>query len=159
MKNKKINKADKEALKALKTKRDHIISARNEILEIEKHEEYDELARRMRLWIEQPENYSVVHFAVEQGLSKDELLEKVDKSDNLKRAYEYTLSVQEYKIVDGALRGALDRAVALKMLEMFNGWKNTESGNNIAIFQIFSKENVSIDKIKRPDEVINRLKG
>ena len=45
------------------------------------------------------------------------------EDEGFAKALWYGLSVQEYKIVEGMLSGAIDRAVGLKMLETYNGWK------------------------------------
>ncbi len=40
----------------------------------------------------------------------------------LQRTLDYAVSVMEYKITDGALKGTLDRTVSLKFLEEYAGW-------------------------------------
>lgn len=81
------------------------------------------LAVEMVDWFNVPENYSVIHFAIERGMSKEELFRKAGESVDLQAALDYGMSVMEYKVTEGAMTGALDRAVALKMLETYNGWK------------------------------------
>lgn len=80
------------------------------------------LINRLYEWFEVPGNYSLVHFAIEEGMSKDELMEKGSCDDRLKRAIDYALSVQEYKVVQGALDGSIDKIVALEMLKTYAGW-------------------------------------
>lgn len=86
-------------------------------------ERYDEIAKDMRKWFEEAEHYSVVHYAIERGMSKEELFSMAKEDDGFAKAMWYGLSVQEYKIVEGMLRGEIDRGVGLKMLETYNGWK------------------------------------
>ncbi len=85
-------------------------------------ERYDEMALDMRKWFEDAEHYSVVHYAIERGMSKEELF-SMAKDEGFAKALWYGLSVQEYKIVEGMLSGVIDRVVGLKMLETYNGWK------------------------------------
>lgn len=81
------------------------------------------LLKEMQEWFSLPENYSVVHFAIEHNLSKEELFRLCGEDSELQRMLDYVLSVQEYKVSEGAMTGALDRNVALKMLETYAGWK------------------------------------
>lgn len=82
------------------------------------------LAADLRAWIEEAEHYSVVEFAISRGMSKEELIRLGGDDKVLGDAIDYAFSVQEYKVTEGALNGVLDRAVALKMLETYNGWKS-----------------------------------
>lgn len=84
---------------------------------------YDEIAKDMRKWFEEAEHYSVVHYAIERGMSKEELFSIAKEDEGFAKALWYGLSVQEYKIVEGMLSGVIDRTVGLKMLETYNGWK------------------------------------
>ena len=86
-----------------------------------------ELARELREWMGVAENYSVVHFAVEKGMSKEELFRRGGEDEELGLALEYAFSVQEYKVSEGAISGALDRVAALKMLETYAGWRGDVS--------------------------------
>lgn len=83
-----------------------------------------ELAEDLRAWIEEAEHYSVVEFAISRGMSKEELIRLGGDDKELGDAIDYAFSVQEYKLAEGALNGVLDRTVALKMLETYNGWKS-----------------------------------
>jgi hypothetical protein len=83
----------------------------------------DWLLKEMETWFSLPENYSVVHFAIEHGMSKEELFRVCGDDSELQRMLDYVMSVQEYKVSQGAMTGALDRNVALKMLETYSGWK------------------------------------
>jgi hypothetical protein len=85
--------------------------------------EHKELAKMLIEWLDDPAHYSVVHFAIEHGLSKEALLRMADEDEELGKALEYGWSVQEYKVAEGALTNALNRSVALKMLETYAGWK------------------------------------
>jgi uncharacterized protein YpiB (UPF0302 family) len=84
---------------------------------------HKQLASKLLEWIEDPENYSMVHFAVENKISKEKLLQMSTECVELGEAVEYGFSVQEYKITEGALSGQLDRQTALKMLETYSGWR------------------------------------
>lgn len=74
-------------------------------------------------WFNVPENFSVVHFAIENGISKEELFRLAGDHIELQEALDYGMSVQEYKVMQGTLTGALDKTVGLKMLETYSGWK------------------------------------
>lgn len=87
-----------------------------------------EVAVALREWIHQAEHYSVVHFAVECGMSKDALFKMAMSDEELKDALDYALSVQEWKVAEGAMNGTLDRNVALKLLETYSGWKAVQQG-------------------------------
>lgn len=84
---------------------------------------YSELAKSLVKWIDEEEHYSVVHFAIEHGIGKGELMRLASEDLELGLAVDYALSVQEYKVADGAMRGVLDRNVSMKMLETYAGWK------------------------------------
>jgi len=85
---------------------------------------HEELAKALIDWIQNPEHYNVVHFAVEAGISKDELIRLAGESAELQRALDYAFTVMEWKVSKGALDGQLDRVAALKMLETYSGWKS-----------------------------------
>jgi hypothetical protein len=82
-----------------------------------------DLGRLLREWIAEDEHYSVVHFAIEVGMSKEELFRMAGEDEGLGRALDYAFSVQEYKVCEGVLSGALDRTGGLKLLETYAGWK------------------------------------
>jgi hypothetical protein len=84
---------------------------------------HEELATSLKDWMKIPEHYSVVHFAVESGLSKEELFRLAGESAVLQSALDYAFTVMEWKVAEGALSGDLDRMAALKMLETYSGWK------------------------------------
>lgn len=84
---------------------------------------HEELTKELKDWIEDPEHYSVVHFAVEMEISKEKLMQMATEDIALGEMLEYAFSVQEYKITEGALSGKLDRQTALKLLETYNGWR------------------------------------
>jgi hypothetical protein len=85
--------------------------------------DYEWLAKEIYEWFNVPEHYSVVHFAVEHNMSKEELFRICAEDRECQRMLDYAMSVQEYKVVEGAINGALDRNVVLKMLETYSGWK------------------------------------
>jgi hypothetical protein len=82
------------------------------------------IGEAMVKWFDEPENYSVVQFAADHRMSKEELFEMAAEDEEFRKALEYAFTVQEFKLADGAMSGAIDRTVALKMLETYNGWKN-----------------------------------
>ena len=84
---------------------------------------HEGLALALREWMGVAEHYSVVHFAVEHGMSKEELFRMAGEDSSLSKALDYAFSVQEYKVSEGVLSGALDRTGGLKMLETYAGWK------------------------------------
>lgn len=81
------------------------------------------LLKEMKEWFDIPENYSVVHFAIEHQMSKEELFRICSEDSELQKMLDYVMSVQEYKVTEGARNGEFDRNVALKMLETYSGWK------------------------------------
>lgn len=85
--------------------------------------DYKKLANDLIEWFSVGENYSIVHFAIEHGLSKEELFRVAGENSELQDAVDYGLSVQEYKVMEGGMRGILEKSVVLKMLETYNGWK------------------------------------
>ena len=89
--------------------------------------DYKILSEDLRKWFEEPEHMNVVHYAIERGMSKEELFGLAKEDEGLRKALWYGLSVQEYKIVEGVLSGEIDRGVGLRMLETYNGWKGEVS--------------------------------
>jgi hypothetical protein len=85
---------------------------------------HEELAKTLTDWIKEADHFNVVHFAVEAGLSKDELIRLAGESACLQKALDYAFTVMEWKVAEGALNGQLDRVAALKMLETYSGWKS-----------------------------------
>ena len=85
--------------------------------------DYKWLANEIYEWFSVPEHYSVVHFAIEHNMSKEELFRVCSEDRECQKMLDYAMSVQEYKVVEGAINGALDRNVVLKMLETYSGWK------------------------------------
>lgn len=85
---------------------------------------HEELAQELTEWIKVPEHYNVVHFAVEAGISKDELIRLAGEDSVLQKALDYAFTVMEWKVAEGALKGDVDRVAALKMLETYSGWKS-----------------------------------
>jgi hypothetical protein len=93
---------------------------------------HEEIVKALRDWMSVDAHYSIVHFAVECGLSKDKLFKMAASEEGvasgLKDALDYALSVQEWKVAEGAMNGTLDRNVALKLLETYAGWKAVQQG-------------------------------
>lgn len=116
-------------------------------------EYYEEMAVDIREWFNEGEHYSVVHYAVERGISKEGLLKMGADSEVFKEALEYAFSVQEYKVVEGAISKALDRAVAMKLLETYNGWKG-----DINVYQSVS-QSMTPELAERLSEAIERMDG
>ena len=84
---------------------------------------HKDLAEQLRDWIKVPEHINVIHFAASAGVSKEELFRLAGEDSVLQTALDYAFTVMEWKVSQGALDGDLDRAVALKMLETYSGWK------------------------------------
>jgi hypothetical protein len=112
--------------------------------------DHKEIAVALRPWIRVPDHYSVVHFAVEIGISKDLLFKMATENEELRATLDYALSVQEWKVSDGALQGTLDRTVALKLLETYSGWNNKSEIN-------FKGSPISISGINIPTEVTDEI--
>jgi hypothetical protein len=85
--------------------------------------DHKDIADKLREWVKDPEHFNVIHFAVEAGLSKDELFRLAGENGELQEALDYAFTVMEWKVSQGALDGELDRNTALKMLETYAGWK------------------------------------
>ena len=90
---------------------------------------HSEIAVALRAWIHEPAHYSVVHFAVEIGIDKGKLFKMATEDEELQSALDYAMSVQEFKIVEGALSGALEKTVALKLLATYAGWEDKSEIN------------------------------
>jgi hypothetical protein len=88
---------------------------------------HTELADKLRAWISVDTHYNVIHFAVEAGLSKEELFRLAGEDSTLQSALDFAFTVMEWKVSEGALSGTLDRMSALKMLETYSGWKGEVS--------------------------------
>ena len=83
-----------------------------------------ELARLLIDYMGVDENYSVIKFAADMGMSKEELFRMAGEDSELSSALDYAFTVQEYKVCEGVLSGALDRSGGLRMLETYAGWKS-----------------------------------
>lgn len=115
--------------------------------------DHKELAREMIEWFSVEENYSVVQFAVERGLSREKLFRLAGEDGELQEALDYALSVQEHRVCKGAITGFFDKVVALKMLETYSGWKgdvNILQKNEYKQFMMEAK--VKAEKILRPPD-------
>lgn len=84
---------------------------------------HEQLGKKLREWIAVPEHYNVMHFCVEAGIAKDELIRLAGESAELQRDVDFAFTVMEWKVSEGALTGKIDRVAALKMLETYSGWK------------------------------------
>lgn len=115
--------------------------------------DYADMAKDIVEWFADPEHYSIVHYAVERGISKQELMKMGDDSPVFKKALDYAFSVQEYKVVEGVISGKLERTSALKMLETYNGWKS-----DVSIYQNIS-QSMSPELATRLSEAIERMEA
>jgi len=113
--------------------------------------DYETQAKDMIEWFAVAEHYSVVHYAVERKMSKQELFQMASDSSVFSKALDYAFSVQEFKVVEGILGGAIDRAAGLKMLETYNGWKS-----DISIYQKV-EQSVSPEMADRLASAIEKL--
>ena len=95
-----------------------------------KHAEW---AKMLRDWYDEAENYSIVLFAANNEISKKDLLRMVDEDEEFARAYDYALTVMEFKVTDGMLHGEIDRGVGTRLLETYCGWKGSEVGKEVAV--------------------------
>lgn len=116
-----------------------------------KEEEYKEFADDMVNWFDDDEHYSVVHYATERGISKKKLFEMAKADKYFEEKLEYALSVQEFKLSDGAITGTVDRQSALKMLETYNGWKS-----DISVYQKV-EQSLPADVAKKLSDAIEKL--
>ena len=112
------------------------------------------IGEAMVKWFDEPENYSVVQFAADHRMSKEELFEMAGEDEDFRKALEYAFTVQEFKLADGAMGGAIDRTVALKMLETYNGWKNAldlsvggKDGGAIKLSWVIEGEEVGMGEV------------
>ena len=83
----------------------------------------EQLAKTLTDWIEVDENYSVIHFAAEMRMSKEELFRVADRNGVFRAALEYAMTVMEYKVTEFGLGRQMDKSVVLRMLETYAGWK------------------------------------
>lgn len=109
------------------------------------------LAKTLRDWMLVDDHYSIVHFSVEAGISKQKLFALADEEIELREALDYALSVQEWKIVDGVMNKIFDKSI-LKLLETYNGWnadeKEKSNTQNVLIVR-FDGDTSSCTKISR----------
>ena len=55
--------------------------------------DYKKMSEDMRKWFEEAEHYSVVHYAIERGMSKEELFSMAKEDEGFAKALWYGLSV------------------------------------------------------------------
>lgn len=118
---------------------------------------YKDLGDKLVKWISEPDHYNIVHFAVEAGISKEELFRYGNEDEYLSKCINYAFTVMEWKVSEGALGGDLDRTVALKMLETYSGWKG-----DVNILQKNEYRNYMNEAQRRADEILrgeNRVDG
>jgi len=115
--------------------------------------DYESMAKDIAEWFSEDEHYSVVHYAVERGISKQELFQMSNDSAVFKKALDYAFSVQEYKVVEGVISGKLERTSALKMLETYNGWKS-----DVSIYQNI-QQSMSPELAERLSEAIESMEN
>jgi len=117
--------------------------------------DYKDLARMLREWISEPSHYSVVHFAIEVGMSKEQLFRMAGEDTELSSALDYAFSVQEYKVCEGVLSGELDKTGGLRLLETYAGWKG-----EVNILQKNEYKQFMNEAQRRAEEVVGgRLGG
>jgi hypothetical protein len=116
-------------------------------------------------WFDEAEHYSVVHFAIENGIGKEELFKIAGEDEYFREKLDYALSVQEYKVSEGAISGKIDRATALEMLKTYNGWKNAvdyniggQKGNAIKLCWVIDGKEVDV-KGEGAGEAIDLCEG
>jgi len=114
--------------------------------------DYEDLADKLRAWISEPEHYNVIHFCVEAGLSKDQLLRYGGESECLQEALDFAWTVMEWKVSEGALSSAMDRSVALKMLETYSGWKG-----DVNILQKNEYRSYMNEAQRKAGEILNQI--
>jgi hypothetical protein len=115
--------------------------------------EYKKFADKMVDWFSVPEHYSVVHFAIEHGISKQRLIRMGDEDEYFKEKLEYAFSVMEYKVTEGALSGALDKSVSTKLLETYHGFKS-----DISVYQKV-EQTMSPELAEKLVEAIDKIEG
>lgn len=115
---------------------------------------HEELAVKLREWIGVAEHYNVIHFAVEVGISKDELFRLAGENHELQEALDYAFTVMEWKVSEGALSGTLDRMSALKMLETYSGWKG-----EVNILQKNEYKQFMNEAKVKAEQILNRNSG
>ena len=115
--------------------------------------EYKRLADEMVEWFSTPEHYSVVHFAIEHGISKQKLIRMGDEDEYFKEKLEYAFSVMEYKVTEGALSGALDKSVSTKLLETYHGFKS-----DVSIYQKV-EQTMSPELAEKLVDAIDKIDG
>ena len=100
-------------------------------------------------WFDDPEHYSVVHFAIEHGMSEKALMRIED--EYFKEKLEYAFSVMEYKVTEGALSGKIEKTTAMKLLEKYCGFKS-----DISVYQKI-EQSMSPELAQRLTEAIEKM--
>jgi hypothetical protein len=102
-------------------------------------------------WFSEPEHYSIVHFAIEHGMSEKALMRIED--EYFKEKLEYAFSVMEYKVTEGALSGSVEKSTAMKLLEKYCGFKS-----DISVYQKI-EQSMSPELAQRLTEAIEKMDG
>ena len=93
------------------------------------------LADQLRLWIQDPRHILVQEFIIyEAKMSREAFEELCEKDSDLKDAFEYAMTVQEYKIQVGGLTGNLNPTVCIRLLETFHSWSK-DTTTQVNVFQ------------------------
>lgn len=97
-----------------------------------------QLATKLRDWCKDPKSIFVQEFIIyEADMSEAEFEELADKDPELKRAYEYALSMEKYKITVGAASDQINANFAKSFLENRHGWSS--GNNNVQKVNVFQK--------------------
>jgi hypothetical protein len=115
----------------------------------------EQLADKLEQWIADPKNFWLGDFASDNGLWRQRLDEFADKSEKFSDALKRAKTIQESRIVQGAMAGILNSTMAIFSLKNVAGWRDvqeTESKTNITF--------TGFDKLKDEDldALIEKLK-
>lgn len=108
-----------------------------------------EFAQKLIEYMDQPENYWVLHFAAQYNLTQEKLDELCETDPDVRDAVKLAMTVQEYKLLHMAATGMMKEGTMLKALETKHGWKESSVGNIVNVHQRYLMEaNERVNKIR-----------
>ena len=113
---------------------------------------HHEMVKVIKDWFFVPENYSIVDFAISYDLSHKDLMKMVDEDEEFAHAYDYALTVMEFKVTDLMLRGSMKESVGLRLLEKYCGWKGTDLVKDVPMSpELAERLAVAVEKLVSVD--------
>lgn len=86
--------------------------------------EIEDLADKLMVWTENPNNDWLGDFAVENGTYRQKLEILANQNEKFMEAYKYARAVQESRLMRGALKNKYNSFIVTMALKNFAGWKD-----------------------------------